>query len=154
MIRNCLKSEIKRILRFLVIGGLAAGVDLLVAFLLVYLLGIDVYKEVVCNVLHQCSDAAFFYNKFEEVVSAISFFVGFIVSYYGHALYTFKSGTSYRRLFKLLSLAMFNLVIRTLIISFEKSVGIDGYLSIVVSLVIVTVVSYVVSKYWVFKVRT
>lgn len=154
MIQNCLKSEIKRILRFLVIGGLAAGVDLLVAFLLVYLLGIDVYKEVVCNVLHQCSDASFFYNKFEEVVSAISFFVGFIVSYYGHALYTFKSGTSYRRLFKLLSLAMFNLVIRTLIISFEKSVGIDGYLSIVVSLVIVTVVSYVVSKYWVFKVRT
>lgn len=146
-----LTIEIKRIFRFLIVGFSAALVDLLSAYILVFFLGNENYKEIINFVIVSNSFITFLEGKFEEVVSIISFCLGFVFSYYGHSKYTFRTGTSKQSFFKLLLLAFVNLTIRTLIIMFEKKCGIDGYVSIVISLVVVTVFSYIISKYWVFK---
>ena len=150
---NNTDSEIRRIFRFLLLGGFAAIADLLVAFVLIYGIGNEQYGYFVCSIFKQCSPLDFLYSKFEECVSIVSFFSGFLVSYYGHAKYTFRTKTSRASFFKLFGIAIINIVIRTFIINIEKDFNITGYICVVNAIFIVTVISYVASKFWVFKRR-
>ena len=146
-------SEIRRIFRFLLIGGLAAVVDLLVAFALIYGIGNELYSYFICSAFKQCYPLDFLYGKFEECVSIVSFFSGFLVSYYGHAKYTFRTRTSKDSFLKLFGIAIINIIIRTFIINIEKNFNITGYICVVNAIFIVTVISYLASKFWVFKPR-
>ena len=54
---------------------------------------------------------------------------------------------------KLFGIAIINIIIRTFIINIEKDFNITGYICVVNAIFIVTVISYLASKFWVFKPR-
>lgn len=149
---EALKSaELGRIFRFIVVGGLATALDLVVTIILVSLVGRDNFA-LALETIAGSSLAEFFRLRFEETVSVIAFVIAFLVSYYGHSSVTFHKKRSFTVLWRLSSLSVFNLCLRVAIIYVLKLVlGWENYLPIVTAMVLVTVISYIFSKYWVFK---
>lgn len=152
-------GEFLRIVRFLIVGGLATLVDLAVTVFMFQVVGTDGLSSCVlalagfvgadCSA-EAVSDAVCRY--FEETVSVISFCVAFSVSFFGHSRVTFRKKGTVDVFMKLITLSVVTLCLRAGIISMMKIwLGLYGYVPVVSAMVIVTVLSYAGSKYWVFR---
>ncbi len=116
------------LLRFAVVGGLATVVDLIVTFALVY--GLDM-------------------GQHENIVTSCAFAIAFFVSYFGHRFFTFhKSGSAV----KFLALALSTLVLRNVIVWLLTDFDImRGIAPLILAMALVTVITYIVSKFGIFK---
>ena len=152
-------GEFLRIVRFLVVGGLATLVDLAVTVFMFQVVGTEGLSSCVLNLAGlmgvDCSAEAVsdtVGRYFEETVSVISFCVAFSVSFFGHSRVTFRKKGSMDVFMKLITLSVVTLCLRAGIIAMMKScLGLYGYVPVVSAMVIVTVLSYAGSKYWVFR---
>lgn len=115
------------ILRFVLVGGLATLVDLSVTLALVY--GADLAEH-------------------ENIVTTVAFCTAFLVSYFGHRFFTFqKSGSAVA----FLTLALSTLMLRNLIVWALTEYVVRGIVALIVAMALVTVITYVVSKFGIFK---
>ena len=155
------KQELLRILRFLFVGGLATLVDLMMTVFLVSFLGCDGLTGFLESVFlshegtgsGQPSEIHLFVEEyFEEMVSVISFMTAFGVSFFGHCRVTFRKKKSLSVFIKLITVSLAGLWLRTIIIFAMKSMlRWQGYLPVISAMLIVTVSTYIGSKYWVFR---
>lgn len=114
------------LLRFVFIGSLATLTDLCVTLLLFFLVpGIH-----------------------ENVVTTATFCTAFFVSYYGHRYVTFRQSGSMLRFF-LLSGSM--LLLRNILVFIFVTYWMRGLIPIITAMALVTVITYLISKYKVFK---
>ncbi|MBO8415847.1 MAG: GtrA family protein [Proteobacteria bacterium] len=114
------------LLRFVFIGSLATLTDLCVTLLLFFLVpGIH-----------------------ENVVTTAAFCTAFFVSYYGHRYVTFRQSGSMLRFF-LLSGSM--LLLRNILVFIFVTYWMRGLIPIITAMALVTVITYLISKYKVFK---
>ncbi|MBU3827013.1 MAG: GtrA family protein [Candidatus Anaerobiospirillum merdipullorum] len=111
--------------RFVLVGGMATLTDLTVTLVLFYL----------SPGIH------------ENVVTTCAFGVAFFVSYFGHRYVTFRQSGSMTRFF-LLSGSM--LLLRNLLVYLMVTFWMRGLVPIIVAMVLVTAITYLVSKYKVF----
>lgn len=115
------------LMRFVLVGGLATLVDLIVTFALVY--GADMGER-------------------ENLVTTAAFCTAFLVSYFGHRFFTFqKKGSPVA----FLALALSTLLLRNVIVWLLTLYVVRGIIALVLAMAIVTVVTYVVSKFGIFK---
>lgn len=114
------------IIRFLFVGGLATLVDLAVTVSLVY----------------------FVPHLHENIVTTIAFFVAFFVSYFGHRHVTFQREGS---LVKFFALSFSMLILRNIIVWVLVTYVMRGLIPIVAAMILVTGITFVVSKLLVFK---
>ena len=83
----------------------------------------------------------------ENLVSTLAFCVAFGFSFFGHRYITFqKQGAAS----KFLLVALFSLAVRNLILSGLLFAGLSGLLPVVIATLTVTVLTYVLSRIWVF----
>ena len=83
----------------------------------------------------------------ENLVSTSAFFVAFWFSFFGHRYITFqKQGAAS----KFLLVALFSLAVRNLILSGLLFAGLSGLLPVVIATLTVTVLTYILSRVWVF----
>jgi putative flippase GtrA len=144
-------SELRRIFRFLIVGGLATAVDLFVTIIFVSFIGRNNYV-LALDYINVSWISSLLTTRFEEFVSVVAFCVAFLVSYYGHSSVTFHKKRSFTVLYRLGLMSVFNLVLRIAIIALLKIMfGWQDYLPIVMAMILVTIISYVCSKYWVFR---
>lgn len=119
------EGGIFEIFRFVLIGGLATLVDLCVTVTLLY-----------TTSLH------------ENVITTLAYLVAFFVSFFGHAKVTFqKSGN----ILKFFALSLSMLALRNLIVFLLVTYVMRGLLPIVISMAVVMVITFIVSKKAVFK---
>lgn len=119
------EGGIFEIFRFVLVGGLATLVDLCVTVALLY-----------TTSLH------------ENVITTLAYLVAFFVSFFGHAKVTFQRSGSIVKFFAL-SLSM--LALRNVIVYLLVSYVMRGLIPIVISMAVVMVITFVVSKTMVFK---
>lgn len=113
------------IIRFVFIGGLATLTDLCVTVVLLYA------------------------TQFHEVViTTLAFCVAFFVSFFGHAKVTFKRSGN---IFKFLALSVSMLLLRNLIVFLLVTYVMRGLIPIVFAMAVVTVITFVLSKKFVFN---
>lgn len=124
---NKARSEggIFEIFRFLLIGGLATLVDLCVTITLLY-----------TTSLH------------ENIITTLAFMVAFFVSFFGHAKVTFQRSGN---IFKFFALSLSMLALRNLIVYLLVTYVMRGLIPILISMSLVMVITFVVSKTLVFK---
>lgn len=113
------------ILRFVLVGGLATLVDLCVTVALLYL-----------TTLH------------ENVITTLAFMVAFFVSFFGHSKVTFQRSGN---IFKFFALALSMLVLRNVLVFLLVTYVMRGLVPIVFSMVVVTGITFIISKKFVFK---
>ena len=118
-------SGIFELMRFVFIGGLATLVDLTVTLVLFF----------------------FFPRIHENLVTTCAFGIAFFVSYFGHRYVTFKQHGSVVRFF-LLSASM--LLLRNILVFLMVTFWMRGLMPIIVAMVLVTAITYLVSKYQIF----
>lgn len=83
----------------------------------------------------------------EHWVTTIAFMIAFWFSFFGHRYITFqKQGT----IGKFLLVALFSLAVRNLILSGLLFAGLSGLLPVVIATLTVTVLTYILSRVWVF----
>ncbi len=141
-------AEVLRVLRFVLIGGLATLTDLIVTVLLVSVVGQAVFQNMVASLPNYF---AWYANCFEETVSVLAFGIAFFVSYYGHSNVTFHKKRTWQRFLRLAVLNIGCLLCRIGIIAGLKYVfAWQNYLPILVAMVTVTIISYIFAKLWVF----
>lgn len=116
------------LLRFAIVGSLATVVDLIVTFALVY--GFDM-------------------GQHENIVTSFAFAIAFFVSYFGHRFFTFhKNGSA----IKFLALALSTLILRNVIVWLLTEFDImRGIAPLILAMALVTIITYVVSKFGIFK---
>ena len=114
-------------LRFAAVGGAATLTNLLIAWTVWRLFGIH-----------------------ETVAVGIGFVVAFFVSYFGHRFFTFRKFGGILRFF-LLSVTMLG-AYETMVFGLTV-VGVRGFLAMFIPLAVVTLMTFVASKYAVFKGR-
>ena len=86
------------------------------------------------------------------MVSVISFMTAFGVSFFGQSRVTFSKKKSLSLFIMLITVSLAGLWLRTIIIFAMKSMlGWQGYLPVITAMLIVTVSTYIGSKYWVFR---
>ncbi|QCG47085.1 GtrA family protein [Aeromonas schubertii] len=119
------RDEFWRLVRFGFVGGGATLVDLGTSFALFHLWpGIS-----------------------EHLVTTLAFAVAFWFSFFGHRYITFqKQGAASR----FLLVALFSLAVRNLILSALLWGGLAGLLPVVIATLTVTVLTYLLSRIWVF----
>ena len=81
-------------------------------------------------------------------VNLISFFLAFLFSYIGHRFFTFAKEGS---LLKFFLTAILGFFINNIILSSGIYLGLDGNVAIFIAIMIVPAVTFLLSKYWVFK---
>lgn len=113
------------ILRFVLVGGLATLVDLCVTVALLYL-----------TTFH------------ENVITTLAFMVAFFVSFFGHSKVTFQRSGN---IFKFFALALSMLVLRNVLVFLLVTYVMRGLVPIVFSMVVVTGITFIISKKFVFK---
>lgn len=113
------------IMRFLLVGGLATLVDLCVTVVLLF-----------TTSLH------------ENIITTLAFAVAFLVSFFGHAKVTFNRSGSIVKFFAL-SISM--LMLRNLIVFLLVTYVMRGLLPILISMACVMVITFIVSKKFVFN---
>ncbi|SIQ56273.1 Putative flippase GtrA (transmembrane translocase of bactoprenol-linked glucose) [Aeromonas sp. RU39B] len=119
------RDEFWRLVRFGFVGGGATLVDLGTSFAL----------------FHTWPGIS------EHLVTTIAFAVAFWFSFFGHRYITFqKQGAAS----KFLLVALFSLVVRNLILSGLLWGGMAGLLPVVIATLTVTILTYVLSRIWVF----
>ena len=116
------------LLRFAIVGGLATIVDLAVTFTMVY--GLDM-------------------GQHENIVTSLAFAIAFFVSYFGHRFFTFhKNGSA----LKFLALALSTLVLRNVIVwGLTEFHIMRGIAPLILAMALVTIITYIVSKFGIFK---
>ncbi|MGY3943289.1 GtrA family protein [Aeromonas tecta] len=83
----------------------------------------------------------------EHLVTTLAFAVAFWFSFFGHRYITFqKQGAAS----KFLLVALFSLVVRNLLLSGLLFAGLSGLLPVVIAALAVTVLTYILSRIWVF----
>lgn len=119
------REEFWRLFRFGIVGGGATLVDMGTSALLFWSLG----------------------HPSEYLVTAIAFFVAFWFSFFGHRYITFqKPGSPH----KFLLVALFSLSVRFMLLHGLLLLGMSGLLPVVVAMLAVTLLTYVLSRIWVF----
>ncbi|WP_274968355.1 GtrA family protein [Succinimonas amylolytica] len=162
-------AEFFRIVRFVMVGGLATLTDLAVSFLLVSVAGSEATAG--CLSLLGFSEAAVV-RHFEEFVTVLAFLAAFGVSYYGHTVVTFHAARSSAILLKMLLVSLAAMLLRVVFVYVIKLVwgwGESGvpvyeinyglleisfsasYIPLLTSMVLVTAMSYLLFKHWVFR---
>ena len=111
--------------RFVIVGVAATLTDLGVSTLLLKIFG---WHETVC--------------------AAIGFAVAFWVSYFGHRFFTFRT---FGNPFKFFLLAVSMLGLREAMIFALTAMGVRGFVALFIPLCVVTLITFVISKYKVFK---
>lgn len=83
----------------------------------------------------------------EHLVTTLAFAVAFWFSFFGHRYITFqKQGAAG----KFLLVALFSLAVRNLLLSGLLFAGLEGLLPVVIATLTVTVLTYILSRVWVF----
>ena len=83
----------------------------------------------------------------EHLVTTLAFAVAFWFSFFGHRYITFqKQGAAG----KFLLVALFSLAVRNLLLSGLLFAGLAGLLPVVIATLTVTVLTYILSRVWVF----
>lgn len=111
--------------RFIIVGIAATLTDLGVSTLLLKIFG---WHETVC--------------------AAIGFAVAFWVSFFGHRFFTFRT---FGNPFKFFLLAVSMLLLREIMIYSLTAIGIRGFMALFIPLCAVTLITFVVSNYKIFK---
>ncbi len=166
-------QELFRIARFILVGGLATLTDLLVSFLLVSVIGVRNFAAAVSALGISPALAA---QHFEEGVTALAFMLAFAVSYYGHSSVTFHAARSRAVLLRMFAASLMALALRvalvygikellgwgeqgapvyqleTAVLTIPLSFSLNAsYIPLLVSMALVTVLSYFLFKRWVFR---
>ncbi|MGY3857110.1 MULTISPECIES: GtrA family protein [Aeromonas] len=119
------REEFWRLVRFGFVGGGATLVDLGTSFAL----------------FHNWPDIS------EHLVTTLAFGVAFWFSFFGHRYITFqKQGAAG----KFLLVALFSLAVRNLLLSGLLFAGLSGLLPVVIATLAVTILTYLLSRVWVF----
>ncbi|WP_286035773.1 GtrA family protein [Succinatimonas hippei] len=114
------------LVRFVIVGGAATVTDLAVSVVLFFA----------------------FPDMSENAITTCAFCVAFFVSYFGHRYFTFKQ---HGNIFKFLLLSCSMLVLRNIIVFVLVRIWMTGLVPIIVAMALVTVITYLVSKFMVFK---
>ena len=118
-----------RFVRYLIVGGTSAAAHFLTAWLLV----------------HHFAVAS-------HVAAAAGFGAGFVVSLYGHKLFTFRSTLPTVRIApKMLALAAFGLIYNATLVGILVSWGFNADLAIFIGMLTTPIVNYAALRLWVFK---
>ncbi len=83
----------------------------------------------------------------ENLVSTSAFFVAFWFSFFGHRYITFQKQGAVG---KFLLVALFSLAVRNLLLLGLLGLGLSGLLPIVIATLSVTLLTYLLSRVWVF----
>lgn len=118
------KTEFWRLFRFGLVGGGATVVDLAVATFCLHV-----------------------WAQSEHLATTIGFFVAFWVSFFGHRYVTFQSHGKISHFFLV---ALVGLAVRNVLLSGLLWLGLTGLLPIVIATLAVTILTYILSKFWVF----
>lgn len=121
------KGGVFEIARFVIVGGMATAVDLFVTVLLVYVMDM---------------------GQSENIVTTVAFCTALLVSYFGHRFFTFHKKGS---IVKFLGLALSTLALRNCIVLLLTAYVVRGIVALIAAMAIVTVITYVVSKFGIFK---
>ena len=84
----------------------------------------------------------------ETLAAVIGFAVAFWVSYFGHRFFTFRT---FGNPFQFFLLAVSMLGLREVMIYGLTAVGVRGFVALFIPLCVVTMITFVISKYKVFK---
>lgn len=133
------KTEFWRLFRFGLVGGGATIVDLVVAKSTLVLWGSQHWADHLGFLLQ--------YWDLEHWATTVGFFVAFWVSFFGHRYVTFQQEGKISHFFLV---AVAGLIIRNLILSGLLFLGLQHMVPIVIATLTVTVLTYVLSKIWVF----
>lgn len=114
------------LIRFIFIGGLATITDLVVTICLFFM----------------------FPSLHENIVTTIAFLIAFFVSYFGHSKVTFQKEGS---IVKFFALSFSMLLLRNVILFLLVTFVMRGLIPIIISMILVTAITFVVSKFFVFK---
>ena len=113
------------LIRFVIVGGLATVVDLVMTTVLVFTTSFH-----------------------ENLITSIAFITAFWVSFFGNIYFTFKAKGSPVAFF---ALALSTLAIRNLIVYLLVIANIRGFTALIIAMAVVTVITYVVAKFKIFK---
>ena len=83
----------------------------------------------------------------ENLVSTSAFFVAFWFSFFGHRYITFQK---HGAVGKFLMVALFSLAVRNVLLLALLWIGLSGLLPIVIATLAVTILTYLLSRVWVF----
>lgn len=119
------KGSFFEIIRFLIVGSLATLTDLIVSVILLYTTSFN-----------------------ENIITTLAFCIAFFVSYFGHKSFTFQSDGKILAFF---ALALSMLVLRNIIVALLVHYVIGGLVAIVSAMLIVTAITYIISKFFVFR---
>ncbi|SPT68425.1 GtrA-like protein [Anaerobiospirillum thomasii] len=118
-------SHIFEIVRFILVGSAATLTDLIISAALIYMTPLS-----------------------ENAITTIAFAIAFFVSYFGHKNYTFKKDG---KMLSFLALALGMLLLRNIIVYYLVLYVIAGLPALVIAMIFVTGITYLVSKFFVFK---
>ena len=119
------QKNLWELLRFVVVGGAATVTDLAITISLELLTELN-----------------------ENAITSIAFICAFWVSYFGHRYITFKEkGNPW----SFLMLAVFTLLLRNLIVYLLVSYVIAGLPALIIAMAVVTVITYIIAKFKIFK---
>ena len=113
------------LIRFVIVGGLATVVDLVMTTVLVFTTSFH-----------------------DNLITSIAFITAFWVSFFGHRYFTLKAKGSPVAFF---ALALSTLAIRNLIVYLLVLANISGFTALIIAMAVVTVITYVVAKFKIFK---
>ena len=83
----------------------------------------------------------------EHWVTTIAFMIAFWFSFFGHRYITFQK---HGAIGKFLLVALFSLAVRNLLLSGLLFAGLSGLLPVVIATLAVTILTYLLSRVWVF----
>lgn len=83
----------------------------------------------------------------EHLVTTLAFAIAFWFSFFGHRYITFQK---HGAIGKFLMVALFSLAVRNLLLLGLLWVGLSGLLPIVIATLAVTILTYILSRIWVF----
>lgn len=116
-----------QMLRFLVIGSGATLVHIIIGMLLLFI----------------CKNSIPIF-----LINFIAFVFAFLFSYFGHKYFTFKADGN---LIKFLCVAILGFVFNSLLLYLELKAGVNRKIALPISIAVIPVVTYFLSKIWVFN---
>ena len=119
-------GQFYELVRFVIVGGAATVTDLAVSIVLFFA----------------------YPGMSENVITTCAFCIAFFVSYFGHRYFTFKQEGN---ILKFLALSCSMLVLRNIIVFVLVRIWMPGLTPIVLAMALVTVITYLISKFMVFK---
>lgn len=85
----------------------------------------------------------------EYIANILGFSIAFLVSYFGHCHFTFAQKGSF---FKFLAVSLFGFLINNLIlVTLLQTAHVKGWVAVTISTLCVPIITFILSKFWVFK---